>query len=66
MFIKTLKRDNQKLDDFGTDFNFVDPGYVTNLPHEVRLNKRPLTAAPREAFGDFTQTLFKFGHDSNE
>jgi len=61
------KNENMNKADYrGTDFNYVDEGYVTIIPHEVRINKRPLTANPREEFGDFTQSLFKFGHDSNE
>ena len=65
-FIYKLKKENrQKWDDKGTDFNFVDEGYVTKLPHDVRMNKRPLTAMPGEQFGDFTQTLFHFGESSD-
>ena len=45
---------NKRLDDKGSDFNFTDQGYTTSLPHAVRLNKRPLTALPKEKFGDFT------------
>ena len=51
-------RENHKMDDRGTDFNYADEGYVTNLPHEVRINKRALTAYPGEKFGNFTQSLF--------
>lgn len=36
------------------DFNYTDEGYVTKLPHHVRINKRPLTANPGEKFGNFT------------
>ena len=47
-----------RLDDKGSDFNYTDQGYVTSMPHAVRLNKRPITAKPAEKFGDFTQGLF--------
>jgi hypothetical protein len=46
-----------RLDDRGTDFNYVDAGYVHQLSHEVRLNKRPITGKPAERFGSFTQGL---------
>lgn len=66
-FIKLIKKENgSKVENLGTDFNYVDVGYQTQLPHSVRINKRPLTGQPREAFGDFTQNLFKFGHESND
>lgn len=46
-FIKKMKNENAyRIDDRGGDFNYTDAGYVTSLPHQVRLNKRPLTAAP--------------------
>jgi hypothetical protein len=61
-----MKKENCKTDDRGTDFNYVDQGYVTELPHDVRINKRPLTGPPREEFGDFTRDLFKIGHESND
>jgi hypothetical protein len=61
-FIAKMKGDvNSRLDDRGTDFNYS--GYQTNLSHEVRINKRPLTAFPQEKFGDFTQNLFSFGEN---
>lgn len=46
-----------RLDDKGTDFNYTDQGYVQQLDHHVRLNKRPITAKPAEKFGEFTQGL---------
>ena len=46
-----------RLDDRGTDFNYTDQGYVQSLPHQVRLNKRPITAKPAEQYGSFTQDL---------
>jgi len=50
-----IKKENgARLDDKGTDFNYTDDGYVKNLPHEVRINKRAITAHPGEKFGDFT------------
>jgi len=59
LFIKKLKEENQvKMEDTGTDFNYVDDGYATNFAHSVRLNKRPITAKPKEKFGTFTQSLF--------
>lgn len=42
----------------GTDFNYIDDGYVKNISHDIRLNKRPLTGKPHEKFGQFTQGLF--------
>ena len=41
-------------DSRGTDFNFTDAGYVQTLGHDVRLNKRPITAKSKEKYGKFT------------
>jgi len=35
------------------------------MKHEVRLNKRPITAKPYEKFGKFTQNLFAI-NNTNE
>ena len=54
-FILKLKKENHKMvEDKGNDFNFTDSGYQQNIPHFVRLNKRPITAKPCEKFGSFT------------
>jgi len=58
-FLQKLKNENRdRLDDAGTDFNYPDLGYSTHLEHNVRLNKRPITAQPKEAFGTFSESLF--------
>ena len=33
------------------------------MPHDVRLNKRPITAKPYEKFGNFTQNLFQINNE---
>lgn len=50
----------------GNDFNYTDQGYVTKIPHNIRINKRPNTANPGEKFGNFTQQLFQFGENTAE
>lgn len=35
-----------RVDSKGTDFNFTDAGYISGMSHELRLNKRPMTAKP--------------------
>ena len=48
-FITKIKQENGvRMDDKGTDFNYTDAGYVAQLSHEVRLNKRPITGKPLE------------------
>ena len=49
------------MDDKGSDFNFTDPGHVTQIPHQIRINKRPLTGKPKEHFGMFSESLFSLG-----
>ena len=56
-----IKKENSaRLYDKGTDFNYTDLGYTQKLQHEIRINKRPITAKPDEKFGSFTQSLFGF------
>lgn len=55
-----------RMDDKGTDFNYTDPGYVQILTHEVRLNKRPITAKPAEQFGNFTQGLLSIDNSRTQ
>ena len=53
------------MDDKGTDFNYLDPGYAQVLTHEVRLNKRPITGKPAEQFGSFTQGLLSIDNTNS-
>lgn len=58
---------HQKLGDTkGTDFNFTDYGYTCKGTHEVRLNKRPITAKAQEKFGSFTQSLFNINNSKEK
>jgi hypothetical protein len=58
-FLEKVKKENlDRLDDAGTDFNYPDLGYSTHLSHNVRINKRPITAKPQEQFGTFSESLF--------
>jgi len=66
-FIHIVKDQNhEKTYDTGTDFNYTDIGYVTHISHDARMNKRALTAKPKEQFGDFTKTLFNFDGQNTE
>jgi hypothetical protein len=55
---KVKKENKKKITEIGSDFNYLDPAYEAYISHEVRLNKRPITAKPGENFGTFTQNLF--------
>jgi hypothetical protein len=43
---KIKKENNAKTLEIGSDFNFLDKGFETYIPHEARLNKRPYTGQP--------------------
>ena len=59
-----LKQDNKRIQTKDTDFNYTDLGYTTQLAHEVRLNKRPYTAEPKEKFGEFTHNVFNLNENA--
>ena len=64
-FVRKIKVENgARLDDKGSDFNFIDNSYEKSIPHDVRINKRPITANPGEKFGTFTTDLFSFGESA--